>query len=264
MVHLMAVINISPDSFHAPSRAWEDGGANVAAAIARIREFAAAGASIIDLGAVSTRPGAPEVTLDEEWRRLSPVLEALAGSNLLQQLGLRVSIDTTRAEIIRRASILIDKLIVNDISSGEDDPEMLPTAAALGLTFVAMHKRGKPATMDSLTDYHDGVMAELIRYFGDFEARAARAGLSDWILDPGLGFAKTPRQCWEILSRLKELLVFDRPVLIGAADKRFTRSVPQWVPRELEPAPETDADGTDIANALAVRNGASILRVHRI
>ena len=264
----MAIVNLSPDSFFAPSRVWTAGSTGRAfadAALARIRELTGKGASIIDLGAVSTRPGAAPVPPEEEWNRLEPVLASmhkLRGDD--GSLPFRVSVDTTRSGIVRRASVFIDDLIVNDISAGEDDPLMLRTAALLGLSYIAMHKRGTPLTMDSLTGYPDGVVPELLRYFEAFSVRAEAAGLGDWILDPGLGFAKTPEQCWEILGRLEEFKVFGRPVLIGAADKRFTKSVPQWVLSQLGLAPGTDADGTDIANALAVRNGASILRVHRI
>lgn len=273
MAELMAIINLTPDSFYAPSRVAS---ADVDAFLARVRSFAAAGASIIDLGAVSTRPGAVLPSLEEEWERLEPALEVLAelrsqggaseetktwekppqrlhpnrsaeagnetdsfvpadavcpasGSETaaaVPEERIRVSIDTFRAEIVRRAYGVIGDFIVNDISAGEDDPEMLPTVGRMGLEYVAMHKRGAPGTMDSLCDYPDGVVAELIRYFADFERRAAAAGVERWILDPGLGFAKTPEQNWEVLRRLPELQRFGRPILIGAADKRFTREVP--------------------------------------
>ena len=235
MVQLMAILNLTPDSFWAPSRASED-------ALARIDGFVAAGASIIDLGAVSTRPGASPVSARTEWRRLSPVLRELAKDGRSQSATTRlgsggdreshrfqISIDTTRASIVRKAFKLIGPFIVNDISAGEDDPEMLPTVAELGLPYIAMHKRGNPQTMNGLCDYPDGVMPELLRYFGDFARRASALGIRDWILDPGLGFAKTSAQCWEILERLEDLQVFGRPILIGAADKRFTRDIPPHI-----------------------------------
>ena len=224
MAELMAIVNLTPDSFYAPSRVAPG---DAAAFLDRARSFVAAGASILDLGAVSTRPGAVLPSLEEEWARLAP---ALAEWNRVlcerSEANVRISIDTFRAEIVRRAYEVIGDFIVNDISAGEDDPEMLPTVGRLGLEYVAMHKRGAPGTMDSLCDYPDGVMAELVRYFTDFERRAAAAGVERWILDPGLGFAKTVDQNWEILRRLPELQRFGRPILIGAADKRFTRQVP--------------------------------------
>ena len=318
MIQLMAIVNLTPDSFFAPSRA------SAGEALERIRRFREAGASIVDLGAVSTRPGAAPVSARTEWRRLSPVLRQLAESDLLRgrsqgqtgkvpapngegsiiyrgpspanqpysnpeaisdgegpncEIGpspLQVSIDTTRAEIVRKAYKVIGPFIVNDISAGEDDPEMLTTVAELGLPFIAMHKRGNPQTMNGLCDYPNGVMAELLRYFGDFAERAEKLGIGDWILDPGMGFAKTNDQCWEILERLEELKVFSRPILIGAADKRFTKAVPDritaWYSHQNEwpwccpgiTSTPSAPDGTDIAHALSLAHGADILRVHRI
>ena len=232
----MAIVNLTPDSFYEPSRVWSD---TADAAVARIRQLLADGADIIDLGAVSTRPGAADVPVEEEWRRLEPVLTALSELPLF-------SIDTTSAEIVRRAYGVLGEFIVNDISAGEDDPEMLPTVAELGLPYIAMHKRGNPRSMDSLVEYPDGIMAELLRYFEAFSAKAEALGIHDWILDPGLGFAKTIEQNWEILEHLEELKVFGRPILIGAADKRFTRG------------------NTAAAHELAIAHGADILRVHTL
>ena len=241
MVKKMGILNLTPDSFYAPSRYRLD--------------LLDSDLDIVDIGAVSTRPGATEVSLEEEWSRLEPVLSSLGPSHP------QISIDTTRSEIVRRAFGLIGSFIVNDISAGEDDPAMLATAGELGLPFIAMHKRGTPSSMDSLCDYSafstpehpSGVIPALLSYFSDFSVRAGKCGILDWILDPGLGFAKTPGQCWEILENLRELLVFGRPVLIGAADKRFTHFPPAWA---------VYGDGNALAAEMAVRNGASILRVH--
>lgn len=265
----MAIVNLTPDSFYEPSRVWSD---TADAAVARIRQLLADGADIIDLGAVSTRPGAADVPVEEEWRRLEPVLTALSAlrarrlppgeaktwekpprwgtsarfaTSGASELPL-FSIDTTSAEIVRRAYGVLGEFIVNDISAGEDDPEMLPTVAELGLPYIAMHKRGNPRSMDSLVEYPDGIMAELLRYFEAFSAKTEALGIHDWILDPGLGFAKTIEQNWEILEHLEELKVFGRPILIGAADKRFTRG------------------NTAAAHELAIAHGADILRVHTL
>lgn len=238
MIKRMAIVNLTPDSFYEPSRVWTD---NADDALARIRQFLEDGADIIDLGAVSTRPGAADVPLEEEWRRLSPVLKALAADSEP-----RISIDTTSAEIVRRAYGVVGDFIVNDISAGEDDPAMLQTVADLGLTYIAMHKRGNPRSMDSFCDYPDGIIPELLRYFEEFSRKANALGIRDWILDPGLGFAKTEAQNWEILENLEALKVFGRPILIGAADKRFTRG------------------DTARAHAVAIAHGADILRVHTL
>lgn len=234
MVQLMGILNLTPDSFVESSRVVP------ADVPARIRSMQDAGASIIDLGAVSTRPGAAPVGPEEEWQRLEPALRAVAEMPSRPQL----SIDTTRAEIVRRAFSVLGEFIVNDISSGEDDPGMLDAAGKLHLPFIAMHKRGTPETMDSLCDYPEGVVPALKDHFMDFESRASAAGISDWILDPGLGFAKTPEQCWEILYALEELTALGHPVLIGASDKRFTKG------------------NTALAHAVAILHGASILRLH--
>ena len=289
MIYWMGVLNLTPDSFYEPSRV---DAADSAAILERIRKMIAAGASIIDLGAVSTRPGAPPVPLEEEWTRLEPVLTALANSYVLTRNGsfssgeyqdLAISIDTTSAEIVRRVYNTIGPFIVNDISAGEDDSQMLQTVAELGLTYIAMHKRGNPRTMDSQTDYHGGVMRELLHYFRVFARAAERLGIRDWIIDPGLGFAKTTPQDWEILQRLDALQEFGKPILIGASDKRFTHDVPsrvlRWfagpgaeearrecrVPEDPEgPIGLYAPSGNDVAHALAVFHGATILRVHDI
>ena len=225
MVQLMGIINATPDSFWAPSRY----------ALHLLDEAP----DLVDVGAVSTRPGAAEVSEKEEWRRLEPVLKAVCAR------GIPFSVDTTRSGIVRRVFEHFGPFIVNDISAGEDDAAMLPTAGALGLRFVAMHKRGNPRTMDALTDYGEGgIMAALERYFTDFSLRAQDAGIADWILDPGLGFAKTAAQNWEILDRLRELQALGRPILIGAADKRFTGGDPEEAHRR------------------ALLGGADIFRVH--
>lgn len=233
MTQIMAVVNLTPDSFFAPSRV------RAAQAQGRIRELREAGADIIDLGAVSTRPGAADVSLREEWRRLAPVVRAW-------DRDVPLSVDTTRAEIVRRVYECAGPFIVNDISAGEDDPEMLATVGRLGLPYVAMHKRGNPRTMDAQCDYPEGVIPALVAYFGDFARRAEDFGIAEWILDPGLGFAKGAEQNWEILEGLEALRAFGRPILIGAADKRFT------------------GGDTEKANRLALAHGADILRVHDV
>lgn len=223
----MGVINLTPDSFYEPSRY-------------NYAMLEREDVEIIDVGAVSTRPGAPDVDLEEEWRRLEPFLRMWAE----RPAGKKLSIDTTSAEIVRRAYEIVGPFIVNDISAGHDDPQMLPTVGRLGLTYIAMHKRGNPRTMDSLADPDTDIIAQLLEYFRDFEEQARAHGISDWILDPGLGFAKTPEQNIEILQRLRELSVFGRPILIGVADKRFTGG----------DTPKYEKMGAD--------NGAHILRIH--
>lgn len=228
----MGIINLTPDSFFPDSRC------SVQDAAARIARMLDDGADIIDIGAISTRPGAGDVGTEEEWRRLSPVLPMLEG--------VRFSVDTTSAEIVRRVFREAGPFIVNDISAGEDDPEMLPAVAGLGLEYVAMHKRGNPRTMDSLCSYPRGVVAELAGYFQNFADRAEALGIRNWVLDPGFGFAKTEEQNLELLERLGEFKTLGRPILVGIADKRFTHG------------------DTEKYHRIALQNGADILRVHDV
>lgn len=224
MVQIMGVLNLTPDSFFEPSRYNMD--------------IFNSGADIIDIGAVSTRPGACAVSEDEEWDRLKDVLGSIPP-------GRQISIDTTRSGIVRRAYGLIGSFIVNDISAGEDDPRMLPTVAELGLGYIAMHKRGNPGTMDSLTRYDD-VVEDVLQYFRNFEKRASEAGIKDWILDPGFGFAKDESQNMELLHALDRFKVLGHRILVGIADKRFTHGQTEKMHRE------------------AILGGADILRVHDV
>ncbi len=233
MVKIMGVVNLTPDSFWAASRVGAE------EALPRIGQMLSDGADIIDIGAVSTRPGASDVGVEQEWERLAPVLGRLDGS-------VDISIDTTSSVIVRRAFETFGPFTVNDISSGEDDPEMLPTVGELGLKYIAMHKRGTPGTMDLQCGYPEGVVPTLVSYFREFARRASEYHIGQWILDPGLGFAKTAEQNWEILESLEELRALGRPILIGAADKRFT------------------GGDTERAHRIALEHGADILRVHDV
>ena len=235
----MGIINLTPDSFFEKSRY------NYSILDSK--------ADIVDVGAVSTRPGAEDVSLEEEWRRLKPfllnwdrVLNAEGKNEVRSRAPKELSIDTTRAEIVRRAYEIVGPFIVNDISAGEDDEQMLECVGGLALKYIAMHKRGNPRTTDSLSNEDVPIMQQLEEYFHDFEKRARKAGIKDWILDPGLGFAKTKEQNIEIIEKLPLLKKFGRPILIGAADKRFTEG------------------NTEHYHLLALRGGADILRVHNV
>ena len=265
-IHIMGILNLTPDSFYAGSRV---AGAD---ALSRARRMWADGADVVDLGACSTRPGAPQPSLEEEWARLEPVLLEMAGYALPGDSGPLplsgggqapgrefppISIDTYRAEIVRRAYETIGPFLVNDISAGGMDPEMLETVGRLGLPYVAMHMRGTPETMQGLTDYDD-VVEEVLRYFRDFRAKAADAGIREWILDPGFGFAKTVEQNYELLRRLREITqAFDSPVLVGLSRKSMIYKVLGITPEEAMPA-------TQVLNMAALERGATWLRVHDV
>lgn len=246
-IKVMAIVNLTDDSYFADSRC---GG--VDAAMERIATFLDEGADIIDIGACSTRSGSLPVGEEEEWRRLEPVLKAVRS----RWPDVVLSIDTYWSSVVRRAYAVIGRFIVNDISAGEMDPAMLQTVGELGLAYVAMHMRGTPETMQNLTDYHD-VTADVTDYFKEFESRASDAGIEDWILDPGFGFAKTLEQNYELLSHLSDLNAFLRPILVGVSRKSM-------IYKKFNITPEDSLPATQVLHLLALERGADILRVHDV
>ena len=235
-IQVMGILNLNDDSYFAPSRY------NMA--------VLESGADIVDIGAVSTRPGAGPVPEDVEWSRLEPVLSILDPS-------VNLSIDTTSATVVRRAAYLLGRrFIVNDISAGEDDDDMLSAVAEMRLGYVAMHKRGTPATMQSMCGYDD-VVKEVEDYFSDFAIRAEAAGVKDWILDPGFGFAKTVEQNYVLLDSLGRFSSMGHPVLVGISRKSFIYKPLGITPEEALPA-------TQALHLAALERGADILRVHDV
>ena len=247
----MGIVNLTDDSYFAESRC-----ADAAEAVRRVGRMLEEGADIIDFGACSTRPGSLPVGMEEEWKRLEPVLREV--SRIFP--GIRVSVDTYWSDVVRRAFDVLGDIIVNDISAGEEDPMMLETVGRLGLEYVAMHKRGNPETMQQMTDYDDVTLA-LVRYFEDFAVRAQAAGLSKWILDPGFGFAKTAAQNYKILSDLSELRRsyggYVPDILVGVSRKSM-------IYRTLSISPDEALAPTQAVHMVALLNGADILRVHDV
>ncbi len=246
-IDVMGIVNLTDDSYFAGSRC--DG---VDSALARVEKMIAEGASIIDFGACSTRPGAVPVGAALEWERLAPVLKAVRQA----WPDVRISVDTWWSEVVSRTYDLIGGFIVNDISAGEDDPMMLQTVGSLGLTYVAMHKRGNPQTMQGMTSYSD-VVADVMEYFRGFSEKATEAGIRDWILDPGFGFAKDISQNYEMLSRLDEFKTLSRPLLVGISRKSMIYKLLDIMPEESLPA-------TQALHMKALQSGADILRVHDV
>ena len=246
-IDIMGIVNLTDDSYFAQSRC---GGTDDA--LARVNNMVAEGATIIDIGACSSRSGSVPLGPDEEWRRLAPVLKAVKDS----LPDVRLSIDTYWSEVVSRSYDLIGDFIVNDISAGEDDPEMLPTAGRLGLKYIAMHKRGTSQTMQSLTDYND-IVGDLVAYFKRFAVKALQFEIKDWILDPGFGFAKTIEQNYEILSSLDELKSLGQPLLVGVSRKSMIYKL-------LDITPEESLAATQVVHLKALQNGADILRVHDV
>ena len=247
-IQLLGIVNLTDDSYYAPSRA-----ASCEAFMNRVRQMAAEGADIIDIGACSTRPGSQPVGAEEEWRRLEPALQALRG----EFPELPVSIDTYWAPVVEKTYDLIGPFMVNDISAGAYDAEMLPLVGRLGLPYIAMHLRGTPETMQSMTDYPQGVTAEVLRYFKAFAKKAAKAGVWDWILDPGFGFAKTVEQNWTLLEELDILQVLQMPILVGISRKSM-------IYKRFGITPEESLPATQVAHYMALQRGATYLRVHDV
>lgn len=247
MAKIMGIINITEDSYYAPSRA--NGNSEI---LQRLTTLVEEGADIIDFGACSTRPGSVPVELEKEWREIEQALKIFKTI----YPGHLFSVDTFRSEIVRRCYENFGPFIVNDISAGEDDPQMLPIVGELGLKYVAMHKRGTPETMQSLCDY-DNVTQQVIEYFRDFEKRAAQFGIFDWILDPGFGFAKSVDQNYQMLEELDQFKLLKREILIGISRKSF-------IYKPLGVGPEDVLELTSQLHAKAIAKGAGILRVHDV
>lgn len=242
---VMGVLNVTPDSFYSGSRAQTH-----ADITRRARQLVADGADMLDIGAYSSRPGADDVSADEELRRLEAGLSAVR-----EAVGydIPVSVDTFRANVARR-SVEWGADIINDISGGLLDEDMFETVADLHVPYILMHMRGTPATMQTMTDYTD-VVADVIGELSHKLSRLEELGVADVIIDPGFGFAKTLDQNYRLLSHLDAFAILGRPVLAGMSRKSMlTRLLGIDATEALVP--------TAIVGALALERGAAILRVH--
>lgn len=246
--HVMAIINVTPDSFYANSRIE-----SVEGLCHRIESVIAEGTTIVDIGGYSSRPGAKEVSVEEEWQRVSMGLEAVRRVNA----GVVVSVDTFRAEVVRRAMAEYGDIIVNDISAGELDDEMLEVVAKNKLPYIAMHMRGTPKTMQSMTDYEDGVVVGVVDYFCRRIDELHKAGISSIVLDPGFGFAKDAVQNFELLKGLGRLRELGYPILVGVSRKSM-------IYRTLDITPEESLPGSLALAWEALQGGEAILRVHDV
>lgn len=246
----MAIVNLTPDSFYSSSRH-----SSYREVCQTVERAIVAGATIIDLGGYSSRPGADEVSVDEEWRRVEMGLQAARDVSM----GVVVSIDTFRAEVVRRAYEGYGAFIVNDITAGEADSAMIGMVAELGLPYVAMHMRGTPSTMQSKTDYARGVTRGVVDYFRERVKALVAAGIEreHIILDPGFGFAKTVEQNHELLASLDELRALGYPLLIGVSRKSM-------IYRPLGITPEESLPGSLALAWEALRGGDAIVRVHDV
>jgi dihydropteroate synthase len=244
---VMTILNITPDSFYAESRRM---GADADTLARAVEEAAEHGAAIIDVGGYSSRPGAAEVTPDEEFRRVAIGVEAV----LRRAPQMIISVDTFRAEVVRRTATEFGAFIVNDISGWQIDADMPDCVAELHLPYILMHMRGTPADMQQHTDYDDFI-GEVKDYFREKIDTLYYKGVTDIILDPGFGFAKSTEQNYRLLAHLDELSEFGLPILSGVSRKSMIYKV-------LDTTPAESLIGTAALNWESLRKGAKILRVH--
>lgn len=249
--YIMGVLNVTPDSF-------SDGGKfqTVQAATVQATEMVAAGVDLIDIGGESTKPGAAPVDTATELARVIPVIESIRQHLTIGQVP--ISIDTTKS-IVAQAAIRAGADIVNDVSGGIFDSQMLPMVAQLNVPYVMMHMRGTPATMQQMTDYQD-IVAEMIAFFETQIDRAVQCGIdrSQIIIDPGIGFAKAYHQSIELIRQLDRFQVLDLPLLVGVSRKSFIGTILN------QPDPAQRVWGTAAACCAAIAHGADILRVHDV
>jgi dihydropteroate synthase len=245
---VMGVLNLTPDSF-------SDGGrfSDVGAAVSRAEAMAASGAAVIDIGGESTRPGSQPVSSEEQIRRIVPVIHALSG-----RLPAVLSIDTTRAAVAE-AALDAGANLINDISAGRDDPDLLPLVSRREVPIILMHMRGTPATMQIRPTYGD-VTSEVIQFLRERITAASVAGIapSAVLIDPGIGFGKTTEHNLELLCRLREFVTLGFPIVVGASRKRFIGQITG------EDLVSGRPFGTAATIAWSLINGASLVRVHDV
>lgn len=243
---VMGIVNVTPDSFF-------DGGklTDADSVVFQVEKMLQEGATFIDLGGYSSKPGAEFVSETEELNRVIPVVKLLVE----KFPDILLSIDTFRSEVAKQA-IENGAALINDISAGLLDENMLETVAKLQVPYIMMHMKGTPKTMQSLANYED-LLKEMNFYFSERIAKARRFGLNDIIIDPGFGFAKTLEQNYELLQNLELLQFHDLPILAGISRKSM-------IYRALETAPEAALNGTTFLHAFCLQKGANILRVHDV
>ena len=248
--HVMAIVNVTPDSFYASSRNH-----TLEECRNRVECVVAEGATIVDIGGYSSRPGAADVSLEEEWSRVRIGLEAVKSIDR----GVVVSIDTFRSAIVERAFSEYGEFIANDISAGEQDEAMASVVARCDIPYVAMHMRGDCSTMQSLTDYKGGVVADvkefLLRRCEELQQRGIKR--HNIVIDPGFGFAKSGEQNFELFRGMDSLRELGYPILVGVSRKSM-------IYKSLGITPEESLPGSLALAWEALRGGNAILRVHDV
>lgn len=244
---VMGILNVTPDSFYSGSRKQTEEDIRN-----RVKQIIDEGGQMIDIGAYSSRPGADDVSTQEEMVRLKHCMK------IVNEMApdMPVSVDTFRADVAKMCVEELGVGIINDISGGELDKRMFETVARLGVPYILMHMKGTPQTMQQAPHYDD-LMKEIILYFAEKIQKLRDLGQKDIILDPGYGFAKTIEHNYELLAHQEMLHVFELPLLVGISRKSM-------IFRLLGSSPEESLNGTSVLNTIALQKGASILRVHDV
>jgi dihydropteroate synthase len=243
---VMGVLNLTPDSFY-------DGGKykGEKSILTRTEQMLAEGATFIDIGAYSSRPGADDISVDEELKRITPVV-----SLLVEKFpDIILSVDTFKSQVAEKC-IEYGAAIINDISAGVLDPLMMETVARLKVPYIMMHMQGTPQTMKDLNNYDD-LVEDICFYFSEKIAAARALGIHDLIIDPGFGFAKNIAQNYELLQKFSLFQTFEVPLLAGLSRKSMIYKV-------LGTSPDKALNGTTALNMVALEKGANILRVHDV
>jgi dihydropteroate synthase len=244
---VMGILNLTPDSFYSDSRCNES-----TMIEQRVNQIITEGAKIIDIGGYSSRPGANDITPDEEYSRLA------TGLDIIKRIAPNaiISVDTFRADVARRCVNNWGVDIINDISGGNLDAEMFDTVASLGVPYILMHMRGTPSTMQQFTQYNDATL-DVINDLSQKVSILKEKGVKDIIIDPGFGFSKTLEQNYTLLNNLEKFQSLNAPLLVGVSRKSMIYNT-------LGGSPDTALNGTTVINTLAIAKGAHILRVHDV
>lgn len=242
---VMGILNITPDSFYSGSRIQQS------EILQKAQQMISEGAAILDIGGQSTRPGSDRLNADEELKRVLPAIEAIKK----EFPSVYLSIDTYYAKVANE-TVAAGIDIVNDISAGDMDADMLSTVASLNVPFIAMHMQGTPDTMQQNPAY-ENIAREVVDYFIQKTTACKAAGIPDLILDPGFGFGKTITHNFQLLKSMEALQIFHAPILAGLSRKSTIWKI-------LQITPEEALNGTTVLNTIALTKGVSILRVHDV
>lgn len=244
---IMGILNVTPDSFYSDSRTPDE-----AHITERVRQMMDEGADMIDVGGYSSRPGADDVTPEEEMDRLR------RGLRIVRKLypEVPVSVDTFRADVARMCIEDEGADIINDISGGMMDRQMFRTVARLGVPYILMHMQGTPDTMQ-VAPHYDNLRREVMLYFAERIDRLCQMGAKDIIVDPGFGFGKTLEHNYELMNHLEDFAVFNLPLLVGISRKSMIYKLTGGTP-------QTSLNGTTVLNTISLVKGAHILRVHDV